>query len=83
MFLFRQVRIMDKNLTILRLLQIMETTDRDYPIDLDGIRSRLMLRGIRAGTADIRRDIRIIRESGREIVENKGMFWMDAKCGKS
>jgi len=67
---------MDSSLSVLRVLQILEMTDPEFHMDINKIRSRLILLGIRENSAGIRRDIGILKRSGRRIKEEKDGFWM-------
>lgn len=62
---------------LLRVLEIMRKTDENHPLTIDGIRKKLEGYGIEAERKSISRDLKILEDSGVQIVlsENHNDGW--------
>ena len=83
----RKVVFMAENskIKLLYVLQIMEGSDKDHPMNTKQVEEKLAERGIVAERKSIARDIKCIQEAGYPVVrcENQNLGWyMSAKSHK-
>ena len=62
---------------LLKILEIMSKTDENHPLTIDEIRKKLERYGIEAERKSISRDLKILEDSGFQIVlcENHNAGW--------
>lgn len=74
----------NNKIKLLYILQIMNDSDADHPLNTKNIAERLEKKGITAERKSISRDIKCIQEAGYSVrrCENRNLGWYMEKTNK-
>jgi hypothetical protein len=67
----------NKDVSIILLLNTLEKTDKEYRVSMDLIRYIMLSHGIRQTEKEVREDISILIQDGKNVKEKNGEFWME------
>lgn len=67
----------NNDISIILLLNTLKKTDKEHRVSMGLIRYIMLSRGIRQTEEEVREDVRILIQDGKDVKEENKEFWME------